>query len=483
MLPKILCVTKNNLFKYGLRFLILQFTISFTTLWYFDKFLIGDYKYGYEIIINNLYEDQSRFYEFIPKEFVKIDIYLAIFVFIFLIILYSSKFYSYVNELSFTVNKSIIDEFIPIYLLWTATFLSFLQIFRFTAVSRLYLILFTFLVPLILVFFRNSEVVSSILGRNPSKEKYLMFNLPIDSVYRELRILKLRNCIGEHQINNLSEVLEIIKEVNLKSPINLIVINLEKIKKLDYETERSLLDTNKKILLLTYPNFEFNLKFIFRSSKIGNKKIIYINNDIQYGSQYILKRFIDLLITFLISPIIFSIFIVSYLYVLLTSGYPVVIKQNRVGLHGSVFSMYKLRTMNKNSHLERKNLSELNLHSGPLFKIDNDPRLIKGAKFLRKFSIDEIPQFLNVINGSMSIVGPRPLFPEDNKYFDQKYLRRLNVIPGITGLLQINERNTPDFDIWFKYDLEYIENWSLVRDLEIILKTPISLFKVKNKGK
>ena len=196
-------MTKNNLIKYGLRFLILQFTISLITLWYFDKFLIGDYKYGYEIIINNLFEDQSRFYEFIPKELVKIDIYLAIFVFIFLVILYSSKFYSYVNELSFTVNKSIIDEFIPIYLLWTATFLSFLQIFRFTAVSRLYLILFTFLVPLILVFFRNSEVVSSILGRNPSKEKYLMFNLPIDSVYRELRILKLRNCIGEHQINNL----------------------------------------------------------------------------------------------------------------------------------------------------------------------------------------------------------------------------------------------------------------------------------------
>ena len=476
-------MTKNNLIKYGLRFLILQFTISLFTLWYFDKFLIGDYKYGYEIIINNLFEDQSRFYEFIPKELVKIDIYLAIFVFIFLVILYSSKFYSYVNELSFTVNKSIIDEFIPIYLLWTATFLSFLQIFRFTAVSRLYLILFTFLVPLILVFFRNSEAVSSILGRNPSKEKFLLFNLPIDSVYRELRILKLRTCIGEYQINNLSDVLEVIKNVNLKSQINLIVINLENIKKLDFETERYLLDTNKKILLLTNTNFEFNFKFIFRSSEISNKKIIYINNDIQYGSQYILKRFIDLLITFLIAPIILIIFIVSYLYVLLTSGYPVVIKQDRVGLHGNVFSMYKLRTMNKNSHLERNNLSKLNLHSGPLFKIDNDPRLIKGAKFLRKFSIDELPQFLNVINGSMSIVGPRPLFPEDNKYFDQHYIRRLNVIPGITGLLQINERNTPDFDIWFKYDLEYIENWSLVKDLEIILKTPISLFKGKNKGK
>ena len=83
----------------------------------------------------------------------------------------------------------------------------------------------------------------------------------------------------------------------------------------------------------------------------------------------------------------------------------------------------------------------------------------------------------------MSIVGPRPLFPEDNKYFDENYMRRLNVLPGITGLLQINERNTSDFETWFKYDLEYIENWNLILDLKIILKTPLSLFKSKVSGK
>ena len=79
----------------------------------------------------------------------------------------------------------------------------------------------------------------------------------------------------------------------------------------------------------------------------------------------------------------------------------------------------------------------------------------------------------------MSIVGPRPLFPEDNYYFDEHYLRRLNVLPGITGLLQINERNTSDFETWFKYDLEYIENWNLMLDIKIILKTPFFLFKSK----
>ena len=128
-------------------------------------------------------------------------------------------------------------------------------------------------------------------------------------------------------------------------------------------------------------------------------------------------------------------------------------------------------------------LSELNKNSGPLFKIDNDPRLIKGAAFIRKFSIDEIPQFLNVLKGEMSIVGPRPLFPEDNEYFDKHYIRRLNVMPGITGLLQINERNTDDFDTWYRYDIEYIDNWSITKDIEIIIKTPFSLLSSKTSGK
>ena len=82
----------------------------------------------------------------------------------------------------------------------------------------------------------------------------------------------------------------------------------------------------------------------------------------------------------------------------------------------------------------------------------------------------------------MSLVGPRPLFPEDNEYYDSSYIRRLNVLPGVTGLLQINERNTDDFDIWYKYDIEYIDNWSLYLDVKIILKTPLSLFNQKNKG-
>ena len=175
--------------------------------------------------------------------------------------------------------------------------------------------------------------------------------------------------------------------------------------------------------------------------------------------------------------------LLTVLYIFLLDRSPVLIKQTRVGLHGKNFNMFKFRTMKKDSHIERDDLQELNEQSGPLFKIQDDPRIIRGTKFLRKFSIDEIPQLINVIKGEMSLVGPRPLFPEDNSHFDENYIRRLNVLPGITGLLQINERNTNDFNVWYKYDLEYIENWSLLLDIKIILRTPFSLLKTKTVGK
>ena len=138
--------------------------------------------------------------------------------------------------------------------------------------------------------------------------------------------------------------------------------------------------------------------------------------------------------------------------------------------------------MKKDSHVERDQLKDLNEHSGPLFKIQDDPRIIKGTKVLRKFSIDEIPQLINVIKGEMSLVGPRPLFDTDTKTFTKTYMRRLNVLPGLTGLLQINERNTSEFEVWYKYDVEYIENWSLYLDLKIIFKTPLSIIKGRAKG-
>lgn len=474
---------KSNL-KYFLRFTILLISITSITIYYFDNFLIGDYIDGFNIISQNLIEDRNRFYNFISLEYIKIDIFLLIFVFLFLIFLYSSKFYSYVNELTFTIDKSIFDEYINIFLLWSASILSFLQLFRFTAISRAYLILFLFFVPFLLVVFRNSELISSLLGRNVKTENYITINLEENSIFHELRLLKLRSNIGNYKINNfeISSVTNLVDSINKKNKLNLIVFYLNA-EELSPEIEKYLLNLNKKVLLISSKNLDFKNNFYFRLNQTNKKYLYYINNDIQYGSRYILKRVIDITLSimflFIASPIILLIIVL----ILIKSGRPIIYSQTRVGLHGNNFQMYKFRTMKVDSHSKREDLKEQNIKSGPLFKIENDPRIIKGLQFLRSYSLDEIPQFLNVLNGSMSIVGPRPLFPEDNEHYDTIYMRRLNVLPGITGLLQINDRNTNDFKIWYKFDIEYIDSWSLWNDFKIILKTPISIFTRKIKGK
>ena len=117
--------------KYGIRFLFLQTLLTFFTIFYFDRFLIGDYFDGYLIIRDNLLEDRDRFYPFVTNDFIKTDIYIAIFIFVFLVILYSTKFYTYVNELSFSLDRKYFDEFLSIYLLWTSSIFVFFYIFRF----------------------------------------------------------------------------------------------------------------------------------------------------------------------------------------------------------------------------------------------------------------------------------------------------------------------------------------------------------------
>ena len=468
--------------KYGIRFLFLQTLLTFFTIFYFDRFLIGDYFDGYLIIRDNLLEDRDRFYPFVTNDFIKTDIYIAIFIFVFLVILYSTKFYTYVNELSFSLDRKYFDEFLSIYLLWTSSIFVFFYIFRFSILSRANLILFTFLVPLILIIFRNSEVLSNFLGRSTSKENYISFNLENDSIFRKLRIITFRNSIGEFNFANINEIIDIIDKQNKENNLNLIILNLGLEKSLPESIEEYLIDLNKKVLIISRQEIIFKNIFLKRSVFLENYFLTYFNNDIQYGSKYILKRALDVFVALIMVVLLFPIYTFVAFFIILKDGFPFLIKQNRVGLHGKSFQMYKFRTMKNDSHTLRKDLKELNKGKGPLFKIENDPRVINGANFIRDFSLDEIPQLINVLKGDMSIVGPRPLFDEDTKLFDTRYMRRLNVMPGITGLLQINDRNTDDFSVWFKYDLSYIENWSIYLDLKIMFQTPLAVFKKNKKG-
>ena len=476
--------------KYGVRFLFLQITLTQFTRFYFDNYLLpqGALKNEYRIRIDaNLLEDKNRFLGFISDDFIKIDIALALFIFFFLIFLFATKFYTYVNELSFSLDKNYFGEYFSIYLVWASSVMLFMTMFRFAnLISRGYLLLYTFLIPLFLIVFRNSEIISSIFGRSVTDENFITINLEEDSIFRNLRIMTFRNNIGDLSIENLKvkeDLINLIDSINKEKEVNLIVLNLENHNSLDSDIEKYLINLNKKILLISKNKLEFSAYFLHREVVISNFYLTYFNNDIQYGSKYILKRIMDISFSLFFLIIFSPIYLIIALYIFLLDKNPVLIKQNRVGLHGKQFKMYKFRTMYNNSHSLRDQLADQNTHTGPLFKLENDPRIIKGCESLRKYSLDELPQFFNVLKGEMSLVGPRPLFEEDTKLFEKKYMRRLNVLPGITGLLQINERNTSEFSIWYKYDLTYIENWSLLLDLQIILKTPMSIFRSKIIGK
>jgi hypothetical protein len=267
-------------------------------------------------------------------DLVKIDIYLAIFVFLFLIVLYTSNFYSYVNELAFSTNKGLFDEFFSIYLIWTASYLSFLQIFRFTAVSRAYLILFTLIVPIFLVLFRNSELISKILGRNPSKETYISFNLKKDSLFRELRLVSLRKNLESFENpdqNDFSFYKRTIENFNKENSINIVIFNLENINNIPKEFEAYLLNLNKKILIIADQDFKFNNFVIMREEEINDKKIIYLNTDIQYGSRYIIKRVLDITISILLMVILSPILLATALYIYFLDGRPIVLRQHEWG--------------------------------------------------------------------------------------------------------------------------------------------------------
>lgn len=166
-------------------------------------------------------------------------------------------------------------------------------------------------------------------------------------------------------------------------------------------------------------------------------------------------------------------FLAAALAIRLTSPGPVFFRQQRAGLNGAPFTMLKFRTMVTNAEQLKQELASLNEMSGPVFKVTNDPRVTRIGRLLRKTSLDELPQFWNVLRGEMSLVGPRPL-PVDEvaRFDDSAHRRRLSVKPGLTCLWQVSGRNqVRDFKEWVRLDLEYIDNWSLWLDLRILCRT------------
>jgi len=158
------------------------------------------------------------------------------------------------------------------------------------------------------------------------------------------------------------------------------------------------------------------------------------------------------------------------------SSGPVLYKSKRIGRKGREFRYYKFRTMLSNAEALKASLQHLNERDGVLFKIANDPRITRIGRTLRKYSLDELPQFWNVLKGDMSLVGPRPPLADEVRQYELEHLRRLDVLPGITGLWQTEARSNPSFGSYIALDIQYVETWNLLLDLKILLRTVAVVF-------
>ncbi len=217
----------------------------------------------------------------------------------------------------------------------------------------------------------------------------------------------------------------------------------------------------------------FNLRLAQSTAEeFEGEAVITLSTGSPDGWQHLLKRTLDVSVSLVAMLLLSPLFLLATLIVKLTSPGPGFFVQERVGLNKRRFRLYKFRTMVADAAERQREIEHLNEARGPVFKIRNDPRLTPVGKFLRKTSIDELPQLFNVLKGDMSLVGPRPLPVRDYQGFDQDWQRRrFSVRPGITCLWQINGRSSVPFEKWMELDMQYIDQWSLWMDFKILAKT------------
>ncbi|MGG7214918.1 sugar transferase [Clostridium nigeriense] len=192
------------------------------------------------------------------------------------------------------------------------------------------------------------------------------------------------------------------------------------------------------------------------------------------------KRSLDIICSLLGLIILSPILLVVAILIKLESDGPIIFSQKRVGLNGKEFKMYKFRSMVQNAEELKDKLVQKNEMSGPMFKMKDDPRITRIGKVIRKTSIDEIPQLINILKGEMSFVGPRPSLPQEVLKFEPWMMHRLSVKPGLTCYWQLSGRNNIDFVEWMKLDLQYVKDRSFLLDLRLIFKTFFVLFGDEN---
>jgi exopolysaccharide biosynthesis polyprenyl glycosylphosphotransferase len=208
-----------------------------------------------------------------------------------------------------------------------------------------------------------------------------------------------------------------------------------------------------------------------RSQAIAFEPMLYVERADLDHWQLFVKRVTDIMLSSIILAVAAPVMMLTALFIRAHDRGPIWFKQERVGRDGELFTMFKFRSMVNDAEQQLVELRDENARSGPLFKLESDPRVTGIGRFIRATSIDELPQLFNVLRGEMSLVGPRPALASEAQHFDEDLLARQHVLPGITGLWQVHGRDNPDFGIYQRMDLFYVENWSVALDLSILVGT------------
>jgi len=213
---------------------------------------------------------------------------------------------------------------------------------------------------------------------------------------------------------------------------------------------------------------------------LGVVPLLTYKTRMHHPADFALKRLFDILFSLVLIVFLSPIFILISIIIKIDSKGPVLYVQKRTGYKGRIFDFYKFRSMVKDADKKKESLMTKNeVKDGVIFKIKSDPRITKVGKFLRRYSLDELPQLFNVFKGDMSLVGPRPFPVEESKKFNYYHIQRLSIRPGITGLSQVRGRSDLTFHRWVKWDIWYVNNWSFWLDMNILLWTIPAVFRGK----
>jgi exopolysaccharide biosynthesis polyprenyl glycosylphosphotransferase len=276
---------------------------------------------------------------------------------------------------------------------------------------------------------------------------------------------------GSYSVFDLAQLPELLRQQVIDEVI--FAITKDDLERLGESFRACEVEGVKSRVLLTFFPHEISKVYL---EHLGEKPLLTFATTPENEYLLLLKRVLDFVLALLLLVFLSPLMALLALLIRLTSGSPVLFRQTRCGLSGRKFTLYKFRSMRPDADLGREELEALNEVDGPVFKISRDPRCTPIGRFMRKFSLDELPQLLNILKGDMSFVGPRPPLPEEVVKYESWQRRRLRMLPGLTCLWALEGRSRLSFRRWMELDLDYIDHWSLALDCKILLKTvPIVL--------